>query len=321
MSVAGSESAAKRRRLSRTVEKETRAICAGIENMLEDEHSDELKYIIEQLHGPQERHVKKVATMLRKGILDKTATADDTDELNEKVTKYRNFRTDQLIELLVHMEPDLSSKVAKLRELGRSTLLKWVCFALHVKENTDLPSLYPTLRNWKVLKDFLKIVYHVLQDRLQALTTVDPEELKEDTISGHWSIDLDKNEIVAHTILQGEDGPIRFAYDFAGATDWIIDRVFSKDAKLISSELDSTISINGRCLKKTGRQLADEDGEWTNLPPLPAHIIGDGASSSPASASARAAAPVAPPAGSGRAIGGKGRGKARKAIIGKGNEK
>lgn len=295
-SAPGSEQ--KRRRMTRTAQKEERQILSGLNNLFEEDEDQELKYIVDELNGDKRRHVPRIAAMLRKGILDKLDAKDlEADELAEKVTKFKQLKASEVVGMIKHFEPSASE--ADLKALPRNILLKRLCFSLHLKESADLPNNFPTLRCWGPLLDYTRLAYLALGRRLKAICDV--QQIEADTVKGFFTIDMANGRIIANTVTNQDGGAnCSFAFDLPGATDWVVDKAFSKDAVIKSESLGSTTKLASRLLKATGQAIPDEDGDWELTQPLPESVVGSRAATETGGQAAPAAA-LAPPPGDGRA--------------------
>lgn len=283
---------AKRKRLSRTIEKEERQVLSGLSNMFDDETEVDLKYVISELEGPKKHHIGRVARLLRKGLLDKLDGLDDEAEnVPDKVVKFKHLRQQDLVSFVSAFEP--RADTTTLESLSRATLLRWVCFALHVKESTDLPSEFPTLRQWTPLKEYLKIAYNTLGRRLQAI--VGATTLREDTIAGFFSIDMRSNRVYANTATDEAGATLFIDVDLNGATDWTIEKPFSRDAVLKSATLDCFTKLAGRLQKTKGTAIPPEGAGWDLPSQLPRCIIGDGQIAGAGQAAPAGSGSVAPP--------------------------
>ena len=300
-SVAGGDGV-KRKRLTRTVQKEEKQVVAGLSNMFEDDDDEELTYIIEELRGPKRQHISRVYKMLKKGTLDKLdATGDADDYLEERLQRYQHLKVEEAIRVLVALEPQLDGKQSSLKERGRPVLLKWITFALGKKEHQELPKDLPTLRMWSPLLEFLKLGYAFLGRRIKGLAEV--EEITAATLPGYFTADTANNRIISCTEKDDRDRYLSFPLDMSGATDWSIDKPFSRDCCIKSEELDQMTRLANRLQKATGRVLFSEDDEWDLPNPLPQSIIAAvvpepaAATASPSGGAAR----PPPPRGTGRA--------------------
>lgn len=178
-----------RAKRARTIQKEQRQMVNLLSSEL-DHTEDDVRYIVDQVNGPQRHNATKLATILRKGILDKLlagGTDEEDDTLGAKQTKFRNLQVSQVVSLIVFLVPQLGNKRADLTAVGRPKLMSWLLFGLGVKETTELPTDFPTLRSLSGLGAFCAVRHQKLGARLAPLATV--ADLSDFTLPGYFSID------------------------------------------------------------------------------------------------------------------------------------
>lgn len=270
-----------------------------------DEAEADIAYVTEQMRGPQRHNVSKIATILRKGILDKVLSAGDAedDTLAERVVKFRQSKSEQLAKLISIMEPRLSEKVKDLLAAGRTKLMTWVCFALGVKETTNLPNTFPTLRSFATLAEYCIARHDSIGRRLAPLASA--EDLSNFALPGYFTILLDEGAIQANYMMN-EGQPARIQYDFDGKRDWTLTRNYVTDATVTSSSKSTFTGLKGRFLADLGIEMPLETGDWDlPLAALPASVVGPPAAAvAPATADAASAARSGGDGGAGAGRGG-----------------
>ena len=274
ISVCGSEVGGSQRNRKSTIVKEERILTESLANCLDDTDLDRQFIQSELLDGPQSRHIPKVARLLRKGVLDKVdcngQVIRQDEQLDPRCTKFRNLKSDNCRSMLQAWEPTLADK--NLDEVCRPKLMRWVCFALGVREGTDIPSDFPTLRTVLIFCDYTQVRYVEMGERLKALRDV--ENLAEADVPGLFDLLKDEGKIQCNVLKDNQGEPITFDYSFDGADDWVVLNNFTGNAKIHSEQMSQTTELATRMLRTTGHRLPEETHDWNiDLGRLPASVI------------------------------------------------
>ena len=144
-------------------------------NLFDDPDRKDYEFVCAYLDpktGPQGKHVKKVAEMIRNGTLDKLDAlrevpndASQPATLPEEMIQYKQLTKPLLIQMIQSWE---SLEMVRLWEIPRDTLFKWALYALNVKPVHKLPHL-EELRRVQNFLLYTTARYKQLFSRLQCL--------------------------------------------------------------------------------------------------------------------------------------------------------
>lgn len=311
----------RKRKLAKTQQEEERTLAQSLDNVFASEHGINLQYITDQLSGPQGFLVDTVVALLRQGVLEKAynAAAQRDSVLDDDCIRYRNLKGSHIVQMILVWEPSLQRPEDDLKNVCRSTLLKWVLFALGVKESFMLPTPYPSLREVSGLAQYTKLRYEDLGCRPKPLVAQGVQEINADLIHGYFTMDMQNSKVVCHVLSDAQGHAKSFDFDYEGESDWKILKGMSLDAVLVSEATGDTVRLAGRVKKSLGDTLPPETMEWAiaearipaavSSPPAGGEVV-DGFSGSSAAPRAQGAS-GAPPSGSGRAAKAKAKAKAQ----------
>ena len=257
-------------------EKEEKNTFKELQTLFDDPDRKDYEFVCTQLEpksGPQGKHVKKVAEMIRKGYLDKLdalrEVANDESQpatLPEEMIQYKQLTKPLLIKMIMAWEPLLPRPGASpenpgrnpLWDIPRDTLFKWALYALNVKPVHQLPHL-EELRREKNFLVYTTARYNELFSRLQCLRG--DTELTKDSVPGYFSTDIEAQKITLNNPSQGNK-PLDFVYNFRTYDDWIIANPFSVDAVLQSKKAGEMTHLRTKLKATLNITLPDPTDNW-----------------------------------------------------------
>ena len=286
-----------------TIQKEERNLLDSLETLLVDDFMEQdYAYLMESLHpqrGESKQHVRKIASMLKKGTFDRldarNVESTENEKLPDEMIKYRQLTKPLLIKMVVAWEPNLDNK---LDNVPRHALLKWVTFALNVKEGHDLPHT----EEHRIIVNFLLYTtarYQVLFSRLQVLRTLN--EVSADSLKGYFALDVENAKIKFLINMPGRMN-VTFDYDFADEDDWTLEKPFTLDCYVHSVHAGETKYLRAKLKAACNIELPNPSDEWGDNVNQTYQSLRSarGTAAPPSSASGGGGAP--PPPGSGAAV-------------------
>ena len=203
-------------------EKEEKKTLKELQTLFDDPDRKDYQLVCAYLDpktGPQGKHVKQVAEMIRNGTLDKLGAlcevsndASQPATLPEEMIQYKQLTKHLLIQMIHSWEPLLvrpgNPGQNSLWDIRRDTLLKWVLYALNVKPVHKLPRL-EELRRVENFLLYTTARYNELFSRLQCLRG--DTELTKDSVPGYFSTDIETKKITLNTAMHGNK-PFDFVY-------------------------------------------------------------------------------------------------------------
>ena len=250
-------------------EKEEKKTFKELQTLFDDPDRKDYEFVCAHLDpktGPQGKHVKKVAEMIRNGTLDKLGAlrevsndASQPATLPEEMIQYKQLTKPLLIQMIQSWE---SLEMVGLWDIPRDTLYKWVLYALNVKPVHKLPHL----EEFRRVENFLlytKARYNQLFSRLQCLRG--DTELTKDSVPGYFSTDIETKKITLNIAMRGNT-PLDFVYPFGTYDDWIIAKPFSVDAVLHSDKAGEMTQLSTKLKASLNITLPVPTDNWDVMP-------------------------------------------------------
>ena len=257
-------------------EKEEKKTFKELQTLFDDPDRKDYEFVCAHLDpktGPQGKHVKKVAEMIRNGTLDKLDAlrevpndASQPATLPEEMIQYKQLTKPLLIKMITAWEPLLARPGhpgrPPLCDIPRDTLFKWALYALNVKPVHKLPHL----EEFRRVENFLlytKARYNQLFSRLQCLRG--DTELTKDSVPGYFSTDIETKKITLNIAMRGNT-PLDFVYPFGTYDDWIIAKPFSVDAVLHSDKAGEMTHLSTKLKASLNITLPIPTDLWDVMP-------------------------------------------------------
>ena len=257
-------------------EKEEKKTLKELQTLFDDPDRKDYEYVCANLDpktGPQGKHVKKIAEMIRNGTLDKLDAlrkvpndASQPATLPEEMHQYKQLTKPLLIKMITAWEPLLvrpgNPGQNSLWDIPRDTLFKWALYALNVKPVHMLPHLGELRREENFLL-YTKARYNELFSRLQCLRG--DTKLTKDSVPGYFSTDIETKKITLNIAMQGNK-PLDFVYPFGTYDDWIIAKPFSVDAVLHSDKAGEMTQLSTKLKASLNITLPIPTDNWDVMP-------------------------------------------------------